>query len=214
MGITPAECIGTLARTGAKQRTARIVLGNIDATSEGDVAIDHQYLAMVAVIQSPGADPTHRIDWIEFDQLDASHAHAVEERPRCLQRANAVIKDIDLYPGELLCNQQVGKLQAECILVKNIGFQIDVVASATDCCQHCAHCLGAVEQQGGTVAINQWAAGCCFFHCRQFGNIVAGTAHTPLQQGACAFCRQVADAVFDGRCIAGFLPRRQGTNVW
>ena len=119
---------------------------------------------MVALVHRPALAQRQRVDRVEFQHLDAAVLHLREQRRGGEQRAHAVANYIDLHAGALFGDQRGGKALADFVVVKDVGFHVDVVACAFDGGQHGAVRLGAVAQQAHTVAGGQRAAGHRFFH--------------------------------------------------
>ena len=155
VGIAPADFFGIdLGRTAARaeEGAVGVVAADVDAARKSDAAVDHQQLAVVAVVHFPLADPGHRVDGIEGQQVDAARFHPLEKGLRHAEGADAVVEYVDGHALAALFDQQVGELHAQFVLVEDIGFQVDGGLGVAHGGHHFLHGGRAVDQQGHLVA--------------------------------------------------------------
>ena len=148
----------------AFEGAAGVHAADVDAAQKRGLAIDDEEFAVVALVHRPALAQRQRVDRVEFQHPDAAVLHLRKQRRGGEQRAHAVANYIDLHAGALLGDQRGGKALAHFVVVKDVGFHVDVVVRALDGGQHGAVRLGAVAQQAHTVAGGQRAAGHRFFH--------------------------------------------------
>ena len=118
---------------------------------------------MVPVVGLPGTHQPKWINRVEFQNRNSGIAHAVKESGGCADNAHGIHNDVNRYSGTLLFYQQIGKRQADSVLVKNVGFQVDMVFGSAYGLHHRGHGFGTVVQQRKFVARNQRLAGGYFF---------------------------------------------------
>ena len=137
---------------------------DVDTAQKRSLAIHDQQLAVVALVHLPALAQRERIDRVELQHLNAAVLHLYKQRAGCEQRAHAVANQVDLHACALFGNEGIGKTLANFIVVKDVGFHVDVVARAFDGGQHGTVGFGAIAQQAHAVAGGQRAAGHRLFH--------------------------------------------------
>ena len=128
----------------------------IDTTDDGDVIIDRENLAMVAIVGRITGVGFQRIERMEFEHGDAGRAKRIEHIGRRVDRAEAVIKDRDRNPGALLCGQQIDQLDTVALdILEGEVFEIDVVLGRFHRGEHRPERRRSIAQQLRAIANRQ-----------------------------------------------------------
>ena len=145
-----------LARRTVGARAGRIGAADVDAAGEGDAAVDHQDLAMVAVVDL--VDALHRV---ELADGDAGLAQLVEVCLRRLDRADAVVEDVHPHALLHLGGEECGEPLADFACIEDVGADIDVVARARHRVEHRLVGAGTVDQEAAVVAADHRISRVC-----------------------------------------------------
>src|SRR3569833_3161361 len=94
------------------ERTAGIDAADVDAPQKRDLAVDHEQLAVIALIDVPTLLELERIHRVVFEQIDAAVAEPLDKFARRAEGADAVVDEIDLYALRLLLDQGIGETPA------------------------------------------------------------------------------------------------------
>src|SRR5262249_32744763 len=135
-----------LTRAPRLARAGGVRVADVDTASKANPAVDHQDLAVVAVVDVPVAGSLRRIDRIELAQVRAAVAQLVEILPRRADRADAVVEDIDLYALRDLLADDLRQLLANLAALEDVGLEIDVIARGIHRREHRAMGARAVDQ--------------------------------------------------------------------
>jgi hypothetical protein len=130
----------------------------IDSADECGVAVNHQQLAVVAVVDQPLLPGRQRVDRIELEYLHAAGAQAIEERFRRADGTDAVVQQVDLHAVRALLQQQLRELPADLVVLDDVALEVDVVGGGADRGKHRPVSRRAVLQQEHPVARRERAA--------------------------------------------------------
>ena len=144
------------ARPGG--RSSRMHSAEIDSADERGAAVDHQQLAVVAVVDEPLLLGRQRVGRIELEHLHAAGRQAIEERLRRADGADAVVEQVDLHALRALLQQQLRELPADLVVLDDVGLEVDVVGGGADRGKHRPVGRRAVLQQEHPVARRERAA--------------------------------------------------------
>src|SRR3569833_139260 len=140
------------------ERTAGIDAADVDAPQKRDLAVDHEQLAVIALIDVPTLLEIERNHRVEFEQIDAAVAVPLEKFARRAEGADAVVDEIDLFALRLLLDQGIGDTPAHLVGVEDIGLHVDVILGRPDGREHRFKGLRPIFEQGHLVAHHQRAA--------------------------------------------------------
>ncbi len=133
-------------------RVAKPVIGDSDATGEGDGAVHDQNLSMRAVVQllervPRGGIEVHDVTSRLLQSLEMVLVHAA--------RAECIENDVHGYATARRSLERVGELVADASLVVDVGFKADAFSSVVNRLEHGGEHLIAVDEDVVGVAINK-----------------------------------------------------------
>lgn len=130
-------------------RIAHPLVSHADAAGEADAAIDHQQLAMGAVVDAVQVVPGQRAVAMH---LHPGVGHVLDQRGIHLQAAAPVDGDAHLDPGARARGQRLAELAADLARPVDIGLEGDGALRAADGGQHLREDLATVVQHLDLVA--------------------------------------------------------------
>jgi hypothetical protein len=144
----PAAALGEAwRRRNAPELTAYLALMLMPPV-KGDLAVHHQDLAVVAARVGHQAAGGR----VVLQHGDPGRRQAVEEGPRRLLGAQAVVEEIDLHPFGLLPEQRLRHPPAHRVVREDEDLQVHVIAGGGDGAQHLREGGRAVHQRPGAIA--------------------------------------------------------------
>ena len=189
VGVAPSQgrspCRVFFGPGRALEGAAGIHATDVDAAQKRGFAIDDEQLAVVALVHFPALAQRQRVDRVELQHANAAVLHLHKQRSGRKQRAHAVADQVDLHARTLLGDERSGKALAHFVVVKDVGFHMDVVARTFDGSQHGLVGGRPVAQQQHAVADGQRAADDGFFQCQMAlkGIAVRRALRQPRQHG-------------------------------
>jgi hypothetical protein len=133
-------------------RVTEPLVGDPHAAGEPDVAIDHQQLAVGAVVEPADRVPARLVVPTE---LNARILHLLQIRLIDLAAADPVDQDMDLHPGPGALGKRIRKRLANRARPVDVRLERDGVLRGADCLQHGREDLFAVEQRLHPVPVRQ-----------------------------------------------------------
>ena len=127
------------------------VVGDVEAAREGDAAVAHQRLAVIAPQQRPEAGPPEAVAVVR-DHVHAVPAHAVEELGRRVAAADEVVEQPHLDAPARGARQRIGELPSDGVVAENVHLERDARPRRFDRVQPGGERLDAVAQQLDRVA--------------------------------------------------------------
>ena len=131
------QCSGPL-------RVAEPLVGDADAAGEAHPAVDHEELAVRAVVQPPDRVPARLV---VAAQLDARGLHLLQIRLVDLAAADPVDQDVDAHPGPGPLGERVRERLADRARPVDVCLEGDRLPRGADRVEHRREDLIAVEER-------------------------------------------------------------------
>ena len=116
---------------------------DVDAAGERKLSIDHQHLAVIAVIGLQDAETAaQRTQRVEFAHPHAALAQALEVFPWCRERADGIADKVHLDPFGSLAQQRVPEPQSDLVGLDDVALERDAVTGLSSSANIAANVAG------------------------------------------------------------------------
>src|SRR6185503_8623615 len=139
-------------------RAGRVGAADVDPAGKRDAAVDHQDLAVVAVVELPAAGSLGRlgrVDRVELAHRRTGLAQPLEVLLRRADRAGAVVEHVHLHALRRLLLRELEQALADLAAFQDVGLEVDVVARGRHGPEHRAVRLRPVDQDLRLVAVER-----------------------------------------------------------